>query len=115
MNTTNYPNGRRRPQLGEPISVREQEMLMYAATGLTHQQTAEVLGVSPSTVRTHIHHAIIKLGVHDSTSAVLAWLRSDENIDRVIWEFRHQHKLSHETAEKAVRAVVALLLPKDWR
>lgn len=48
------------------------------ARGLTYQQVALEHGVTVSTIRTHAHNAFKRLGAIDATSAVLAYLRTDQ-------------------------------------
>jgi len=53
-----------------PLTHREREVLQGMVDGLTRQQIAHRLGMSPHTVRTHIHAVLHKLGVHSSLRAV---------------------------------------------
>jgi PAS domain S-box-containing protein len=53
------------------LTRREAEVLQYLACGMPTAQMAEVLGVSPATVRNHIEHIIAKLGVHSKLEAVV--------------------------------------------
>jgi DNA-binding NarL/FixJ family response regulator len=46
-------------------------MLHELARGLTYQQIALEIGITPSTVRTHLHNVYTKLGVADRAQAVL--------------------------------------------
>jgi DNA-binding NarL/FixJ family response regulator len=61
----------------EPPSItpRETEVLSLTSHGLTHGEIAELLGVSPATVRTHLQNIYPKLGVRDKAAAVAAALR----------------------------------------
>lgn len=54
-----------------PLTPRQLEILQHLAAGLTYKQIAATAGVSPATVRTHIHKAYSKLGVVDRAQAVL--------------------------------------------
>jgi len=56
--------------LEEPLSDREQEVLMYIAAGLSNIQIADKLFVSLNTIRTHTKKINSKLGVHSRTQAV---------------------------------------------
>jgi DNA-binding NarL/FixJ family response regulator len=57
------------------LSAREVEVLRELASGRTTDAVAEVLFVSPTTVRNHIHNILKKLGVHRRMDAVLAWVQ----------------------------------------
>jgi len=60
-------------QGGTPvISGREAEILGLVAKGGTNAEIAPILGISPTTVRTHLENAFIKLGVHTRAAAVAA-------------------------------------------
>jgi len=52
------------------LTDREAEILAWVARGLTNQEIAALLLVSPHTVRTHLEHAYKKLQVHTRTAAV---------------------------------------------
>jgi DNA-binding NarL/FixJ family response regulator len=55
----------------EPIlTPRELEILNYTAGGKTYQQIAELLFISPKTVRKHIENIYSKLQVHNKTEAI---------------------------------------------
>lgn len=53
------------------ISSREAEILALLADGLTGEQIAQRLVLSPETVRTHIRNAMEKLGARTRTGAVV--------------------------------------------
>lgn len=56
---------------GEPvITVREQDVLLLAAEGLTARQIAGRLGLRERTVTTHLEHIYRKLGVSSRVAAV---------------------------------------------
>ncbi|WP_250008305.1 response regulator transcription factor [Actinoplanes sp. M2I2] len=64
--------------LGEPsqgslktLTDREREMTALAAHGLSNQEIADRLTVSPLTVRTHIHRAMTKVGARDRAQLVV--------------------------------------------
>ena len=65
--STNNHHGRRRPRT---LSPREREVLGLLARGLTGEQIAERLVLSPETVRTHIRNAREKLGASTRVEAV---------------------------------------------
>ena len=68
---------RRRGELGlSPLTARELEVLTLIAIGLTNREIAERLGISHATVKTHLEHVYVKLGVSDRVSAVTYALRA---------------------------------------
>lgn len=62
----------RRPKKGRGASLtpRQTEVLGLLARGLSPGEIARSLGVSPHTVRSHIHDLFDKLGVHSQVEAV---------------------------------------------
>jgi putative nucleotidyltransferase with HDIG domain len=54
-----------------PLSTREVEVLRRLAEGKVYKQIAHELGLSTSTVRTHLHNTYAKLGAVDRAQAVL--------------------------------------------
>jgi putative nucleotidyltransferase with HDIG domain len=63
--------GRRRQIDPCPMSAREVEVLRRLARGMVYKQIASELGLSTSTVRTHLHNVYGKLGAMDRAQAVL--------------------------------------------
>ena len=61
----------RREQLAEPLTARELEVLRFVSLGGTNQQIARELGISRTTVKTHVAHIIAKLKVSDRTQAAV--------------------------------------------
>jgi DNA-binding NarL/FixJ family response regulator len=65
----------RRPSADEPPAARlspvELEVLQLLARGLLYKEVADRLGISLSTVRTHVWHIYRKLQVHNRTEAIL--------------------------------------------
>jgi DNA-binding NarL/FixJ family response regulator len=57
------------------LTNREREITALAAHGLSNQEIAERLVVSPLTVRTHIHRAMMKVGARDRAQLVVAAYR----------------------------------------
>jgi DNA-binding NarL/FixJ family response regulator len=53
------------------LTDREREVLAEVAAGLTNEQIAQRLFISPATARTHIGRMISKLGVRDRTQLVV--------------------------------------------
>jgi DNA-binding NarL/FixJ family response regulator len=56
--------------VAERLTKREHEVLQLLAGGLTQEQIAERLFISPHTVGTHIEHILSKLGVRSRAQAV---------------------------------------------
>jgi DNA-binding NarL/FixJ family response regulator len=54
-----------------PMSSREIDVLRRLARGMVYKQIATELGLSTSTVRTHLHNVYGKLGAMDRAQAVL--------------------------------------------
>ncbi|MGH2842403.1 MAG: HDOD domain-containing protein [Solirubrobacteraceae bacterium] len=65
--------GARRPRAVDPnpMSTREVDVLKRLARGMVYKQIASELGLSTSTVRTHLHNIYGKLGAMDRAQAVL--------------------------------------------
>jgi DNA-binding NarL/FixJ family response regulator len=57
------------------VSSREQTVLDCLAKGLTYKQTADHLGISIDTIRTHVRRIYEKLHVQSRTEAVAKYLR----------------------------------------
>jgi len=53
------------------LTLREAEVLRLVATGLSNATIAEVLRISPTTVRNHIERVLAKLEVHSKLEAVV--------------------------------------------
>lgn len=53
----------------EELTVREVEVLALIATGLSNNQIAEQLVLSPNTVNTHVQSVYSKLGIHSRSAA----------------------------------------------
>ena len=53
------------------LTDREREVTGLAAHGLSNQEIAERLFLSPLTVRTHVHRAMMKLGARDRAQLVV--------------------------------------------
>jgi DNA-binding CsgD family transcriptional regulator len=62
------------------ITKREREVLAYLAHGLTYEQTAARMGVSPQTVKNHTSSAFKKLRVGNRFGAFLelGWMNPPE-------------------------------------
>jgi DNA-binding CsgD family transcriptional regulator/HD-like signal output (HDOD) protein len=68
------PNASRKRQLPSepcPLSRQEQRVLQQLGKGRVYKEIAHELGLSPSTVRSHLHNVYRKLGVANRAQAVL--------------------------------------------
>ena len=54
------------------LSDRESEVLEALCQGMSNKEMAEVLFVSPETIKSHVSTVIGKLGVKDRTQAVIS-------------------------------------------
>lgn len=59
----------------QELAGREIEVLQLTADGLSPEQIAEVLFLSPHTVRNHLRHAMAKLDAHTKLDAVVTAIR----------------------------------------
>lgn len=60
---------------GNPLTPREQEILTLVAAGKSNQEIAELLYITPGTVRVHVHAILQKLEVRDRTQAAIVALQ----------------------------------------
>ena len=58
------------PQL-ETLTERESEVLLMVARGLTNQQIADALFISPHTAKTHVNRIMAKVHAHDRAQLVI--------------------------------------------
>ena len=65
------------PGAREKLTRREAHVLRLLAQGLTQDEIAGRLVISPKTVSTHIDHVLHKLGVHSRAQAVALAFRDD--------------------------------------
>ncbi len=63
---------------GKVLSSRESEILAMLADGLTGEEIARRLVLSPETVRTHVRNAMLKLDARTRTGAVVKALDREE-------------------------------------
>ena len=71
-----------------PLSLREMEVLNYAALGKSNKQIAQIIGLSESTIKNHFSSTLRKLHANDRTHAVTlalcnGWL-SVKNISNIL-------------------------------
>ena len=62
-------------EVGQPLTIRETEVLQLTAQGLANKQIALALGISEHTVKFHLSSLYAKLGVASRTEAVRAGAR----------------------------------------
>ena len=77
-----------RININGPLSLREMEVLNYAALGKSNKQIAEIIGLSESTIKNHFSSTLRKLHANDRTHAVTlalcnGWL-SVKNISNIL-------------------------------
>ena len=58
-----------------PLAPRERAVLQCLANGLSTEEVAAVLGITPHTVRSHLKHAMAKLQVRSKLEAVIQAIR----------------------------------------
>jgi DNA-binding NarL/FixJ family response regulator len=64
-----FPGGLQRTAEGPPLTTRQKQVLGSMASGLTNAQIADQLGLSESTVKSHLSSAFTKLGVASRAEA----------------------------------------------
>lgn len=65
------PSPRERIQLREPLSRREEEVLIWLSRGCSNKEIAAKLSLAEGTVKNHVSNVLGKLGVLDRTQAAL--------------------------------------------
>ncbi|TWE11359.1 response regulator [Rudaeicoccus suwonensis] len=68
------------PRLGE-LTDRERELVGWVATGRSNAEIAEILVISPETVRTHVSRAMVKLGARDRGQLIVFAIESGLRAD----------------------------------
>ncbi len=68
------------------LTAREREVITHVALGEETDQIAEALYISPTTVRTHVRNAMVKLGAHTRAQLVAIVLCTDEAIHTTVLE-----------------------------
>lgn len=64
-------NDHREPST-DALTVREAQVLSWAARGRRNEEIAQLLFIAPATVRKHLEHAYLKLGVRNRVEAIAA-------------------------------------------
>jgi two-component system, NarL family, response regulator len=64
------------PNKTHSLTQREQEVLALIAAGKSNPEIAEILYITPGTVRVHVHAILQKLGVRDRAQAVVVALQN---------------------------------------
>jgi DNA-binding NarL/FixJ family response regulator len=59
----------------DSLTTREREMVAWVTTGLSNDEIAAELVLSPDTVRTHVSRAMVKLGARDRAQLVVFAVR----------------------------------------
>jgi len=65
----------RTPELKEPLTERENDVLLLIGQGHSNKQIAHALGVREETIKTHVSKVLHKLGVQSRTQAALYSIR----------------------------------------
>ena len=60
------------------LTERQREIVAWAAQGLSNKQIARNLGISPETVKTHLHHAFERAGVSGRVALLAARWSSEK-------------------------------------
>lgn len=63
------------PELEEPLSEREMDVLELMAKGQSNKEIGRSLWIGETTVKTHVSHILHKLGQSDRTQAVLTAIK----------------------------------------
>ena len=69
-----YASRAKEPALGaelDRLTDREREVMTLVGTGLTNEEIAEKLYMSPATSKTHVSRAMVKLGARDRAQLVV--------------------------------------------
>jgi RNA polymerase sigma factor (sigma-70 family) len=55
----------------DALTAREREMMAWVAEGMSNEEIADTLAISPATVRTHVSRAMVKLQARDRAQLVV--------------------------------------------
>ncbi len=99
-------NGKK-AEFGDRLTNHESQVLELLACGLTYKEVASKLNRNVSTVRTHVHTSIIKLGAKNGTTAVLAYLSSEHRMHQAALCLAERYPpVSVEKWQQIVKSVV---------
>jgi DNA-binding CsgD family transcriptional regulator len=62
------------------LTDRQREIVRWAARGMSNKQIARQLGISPETVKTHLHHVFEREGVHGRVALLAAHLHDGDGV-----------------------------------
>jgi DNA-binding NarL/FixJ family response regulator len=63
--------GQRQAQMVEGLTQRELDVLRAVGRGATNAEVARALSISEATVKTHLGHIMVKLGLRDRAAAII--------------------------------------------
>jgi NarL family two-component system response regulator LiaR len=66
-----------RPKLGDDLSQREREVLALVVEGLSNDEIARQLMISPATVKSHVRHIYAKLLVANRAEAAAVAVKNN--------------------------------------
>lgn len=64
------PSSSRVPPAAAALTARERDILAKLARGFTYAEAAEIMGLAPSTVQSHVKNIYSKLAVHSKAEAI---------------------------------------------
>lgn len=70
------------------LTDRQREIVQWAAQGLSNKQIARNLGISPETVKTHLHHAFERVGVSGRVALSAAQWANGHRADQAYEDLR---------------------------
>jgi len=60
-----------------PLTSRQRQVLVLAASGLSNQEIADELAITLETVKTHLKKTYVRLGVHNRIEAINAFIEGE--------------------------------------
>ena len=82
------------------LTDREREVVALVAGGLSNDEIAEALFISPATARTHVSRAMIKLGARDRAQLVVVRLRVGPRRARARLDVRRRRTSLERSAQE---------------